>query len=139
MPLILVTSCTPQAVHTRDAGQASLYPGVTAPGAHLPTRLPLRRLVRRRSWSPPDSVSQETGRVPAGCLGNQLLGADWGEGRWFPVWGPGRARAPTSPVAAGWPLGPQPGQLRPPAATWAPGAGERLLLRLPDLVVASPR
>lgn len=95
-------------------GEASLCPGVTAARAHLPTHLSLRRLIWRRSCSPPDSVSPEAGRGPAGCLGNQLLGADLGEGRWFPFWGPGRARGPTAPVAAGWPLGPQRGQLSSP-------------------------
>ena len=95
-------------------GEASLCPGVTAARAHLPTHLSLRRLIWRRSCSPPDSVSPEAGRGPAGCLGNQLLGADLGEGRWFPFWGPGRARGLTAPVAAGWPLGPQRGQLSSP-------------------------
>lgn len=93
--------------HQVTQGEASLYPGVTAARAPLPTRLSLRRLILASllfsSW-----LSFPRGREgPAGCLGNQRLSADWGEGRWFPGWGPGRR------VAAGPSAGSSQHSLRP--------------------------
>lgn len=112
--------------HQVTQGEASLYPGVTAARAPLPTRLSLRRLIWRRSCSP-GSVSPEAGRglqvvletsdsVQTGGRGGGFQGGD---------------------QAAGWPLGPQPGQVStlcghvgseragqaPPPAGSRPGGG----------------
>lgn len=89
--------------------------------------LPLTQFPERRGGSR-QVVLETSYSVQTGGRGSDFQSGDQAE--------PG---PPPPPVAAGWPLGPQPGQLSPPAATWAPRAGERLLLRLPDLVVASPR
>lgn len=113
--------------HQVTQGEASLYPGVTAARAPLPTRLSLRRLIWRRSCSPPGSVSPEAGRGPQVVLETSDS-----------VQTGGRGVFQGGDQAAGWPLGPQPGQVStlcghvgseraaqaPPPAGSRPGGGQ---------------